>query len=337
MINCSSCGGACNSDWLHCPSCGASLKVVKDPEPQEVETVSELPPVTDIPETPKKPKQAPAPKAKSGKRSKKQVDDYDSAAEIAEKLLTAQVASSIQAKPIQGSKEAQQDFDFREEEMLLDHLRYASKVDKCKKCNLEYESAFFTIWLESGFSESELAALTVLSEGEKAVVGNGFSVTVRDNSCAHISTDFAADVEYVVGGTVVSQTNWNPLFVKASDIADALKASGFADELLSSLDKQYDSEEQRQFKEDQLRVVHLKGNAKAKGDFQFVMMLSTHNLPMSIGMEHDLSAMDFPVVRVVDDGWHIEIHEENDDLASSLKLAQSIVDNFGGSLLSSHS
>jgi hypothetical protein len=301
------------------------------------EALSKTPQVEDAVEKPKKTKQAAAPKAKSGKRSKKQVDDFDSAAEIAEKLVTAQVASSIQAKPIQGSKEIQKDFDFREEEMLLDHLRYASKVDVCKKCNLEYESAFFTIWLESGFSESELSALTVLSEGEKAVVGNGFSVTIRDNSCAHISRDFASDVEYVVGGTIVSQTNWNPLFVKASDIADALKASGFADELLTSLDKQYDSEEHRQFAEDQLRVVHLKGNAKGKGGFQFVMMLSTHNLPLSIGMEYDLSVMDFPVVRVVDDGWHIEIHEENDDLASSLKLAQGIVDNFGGSLLSSAS
>jgi hypothetical protein len=306
-------------------------------EPEEIVTVSEVLPIEDVVKKAKKPKEAAAPKAKSGKRSRKQVDDFDSAAEIAEKLVTAQVASSIQAKPIQGSKEIQKDFDFREEEMLLDHLRYASKVEVCKKCNLEYESAFFTIWLESGFSESELVALTVLSDGDQAVVGNGFSVTVRDNSCDHISRDFASDVEYVVGGTVVSQTNWNPLFVKASDMADALKASGFADELLSSLDKQYDSEEQRQFAEDQLRVVHLKGNAKGKGGFQFVMMLSTHNLPLSLGMEYDLSVMDFPLVRVVDDGWHIEIHEENDDLASSLKLAQSIVDNFGGSLLSSGS
>jgi hypothetical protein len=311
--------------------------VAESLEPEEIVTVSEVLPIEDVVKKAKKPKEAAAPKAKSGKRSRKQVDDFDSAAEIAEKLVTAQVASSIQAKPIQGSKEIQKDFDFREEEMLLDHLRYASKVEVCKKCNLEYESAFFTIWLESGFSESELVALTVLSDGDQAVVGNGFSVTVRDNSCDHISRDFASDVEYVVGGTVVSQTNWNPLFVKASDMADALKASGFADELLSSLDKQYDSEEQRQFAEDQLRVVHLKGNAKGKGGFQFVMMLSTHNLPLSLGMEYDLSVMDFPLVRVVDDGWHIEIHEENDDLASSLKLAQSIVDNFGGSLLSSGS
>jgi hypothetical protein len=136
----------------------------------------------------------------------------------------------------------------------------------------------------------------------------------------------------------VSQTNWNPLFIHASDIADALKESGFADDIPTTLSsRKYDSEERQQFADDKFRVAHLTGDPKSKRGFQFVLLLSTHSFPLSKGMEHDLSAMDFPVVRVVDDGWHIEIHEENDDLASSLKLAQSIVDNFGGSLLSSHS
>lgn len=335
MIDCASCGAECNSDWLHCPSCGASIQKQKAAESaKQVEPEKTTKPVV---EAPSQAKEQPAAKKKPAKKVTSQINDYDNASEIADKIVTAQVATKVEAKPIQGSSEVKQDFDFREEEMLLDHLRYASKMEKCKKCNLEYETAFYTIWIESGFSEEELTALVVVGEGEKAVVGNGFSVTVRDNSCAHIKTDFAGDVQYVVGGTVVTQTNWNPLFVKASDMADALKDSGFADEIPTVLSKQYDAEERRLFAEDQFRVVHLTGDAKSKRGFQFVMMLSTHSVPLSKGLEHDMSDLGFPVVRVVDDGWHIEIHEESDDIDSALKLAKNIVDGFGGSIISSNS
>lgn len=333
MIYCASCGAECNSDWLHCPSCGASIQKQKAAE-AETPLVPEIQ-TKAVVEEPPKPKEQPTVKKKPSKKAIVRIDDFDNASEIAEKILTAQVATKVDAKPIQGSSEAKKDFDFREEEMLLDHLRYASKTEKCKKCNLEYETAFYTIWIESGFSEEELVALAVLGEGESAVVGNGFSVTVRDNSCDHINTDFASDVQYVVGGTVVSQTNWNPLFVKASDMADALKDSGFADEIPSVLSKQYDAEERRLFAEDQFRVVHLTGESKSKRGFQFVMLLSTHSVPVSKGLEHDMSNLGFPVVRVVDDGWHIEIHEESDDIESSLKLAGGIVDSFGGSIIRS--
>ena len=334
MINCASCGAECSSDWLHCPSCGVSIKKQKAAaEVEEIKTVVPAPAM----EKPIKPKDSTVAKKKPVKKLNVQIDDFESASEIAEKILTAQVATKVEAKPIQGSKELDKDFQFREEEMLLDHLRYASKSHKCKKCNLEYDTAFYTIWLESGLSEEELATLAVVSEGEKAVVGNGFSVTVRDNSCEHVKNDHAADVQYVVGGTVISQTNWNPLFVKASDMADALKDSGFADEIPTVLSKQYDAEERRQFTEDQFRVVHLTGAAKSKRGFQFVLLLSTHSIPLSKGMEHDMSELGFPVVRVVDDGWHIEIHEEADDIAASTSLAKSIVESFGGSILRSDS
>ena len=334
MINCASCGAECSSDWLHCPSCGGSIQ--KQKEAAEVKEISNEVPASIV-EKPTKPKDTQVAKKKPEKKVNEQIDDFDSASEIAEKILTAQVATKVEAKPIQGSKELDKDFQFREEEMLLDHLRYASKSHKCKKCNLEYEAAFYTIWLESGLSEDELATLAVVNEGEKAVVGNGFSVTVRDNSCEHLNNDHAADVQYVVGGTVVSQTNWNPLFVNASDIALALKDSGFADEIPTVLSKQYDAEERRQFAEDQFRVVHLNGASKSKRGFQFVLLLSTHSIPLTKGMEHDMSEMGFPVVRVVDDGWHIEIHEETDDIAAAIKLAKSIVDSFGGSILRSDS
>jgi len=332
MVYCANCGVECNSEWLHCPSCGASIQN-QQVEVEAAEVRPEPPVATKATEKPAPTKAPKVAKKKPAKKKEVSVDDFDSASEIAEKLLTAQVATKIEAKPLQGSSEAKQDFDFREEEMLLDHLRYASKTEKCKKCNLEFETAFYTIWIESGFSEDNLTSLVVLAEGEKVVVGNGFSVTVRENNCSHIKTDHAADVQYVVGGTLVDQTNWNPLFVKASDMADALKDSGFADEIPSTLSRQYDADERRQFAEDQFRVVHLTGEAKSGKGFQFVLLLSTHSIPMSKGMEHDLSELDFPVVRVVDDGWHIEIHEENDDLGASLKLAQSIIDSFGGSVL----
>lgn len=336
MIDCANCGSECSSDWLHCPSCGASIQKQKQAALVEEVTIEVIaPPKAD--ETPKQVKQPPVAKKKQVKKVEVSIDAFDGATEIADKLVTAQVATKVEAKPLQGKDEAKKDFEFREEEMLLDHLRYASKTQQCKKCNLELETAFYTIWIESGLSEQTLTSLVVVpNERENVVVGDGFSVTVRDNSCDHIRTDFAADVQYVVGGTVITQTNWNPLFVKASDIAEALKDSGFADEIPTVLSKQYDTEDRRQFSEDQFRVAHLTGNSKSKRGFQFVMGLSTHNTPVSMGMQHDMSDLGFPVVRVVDDGWHIEIHEESDDLASSMKLAESIVENFGGSILSSH-
>jgi hypothetical protein len=335
MINCLSCGAECNSDWLHCPSCGGSIQKQLAAAALAQEKVK-LP--TPAVEKPTQPKETPVAAKKPVKKAKLQLDDYASASEIADKLLAAQVASKIEAKPLQGSKESKSDFDFREEEMLLDHLRYASKTQKCKKCNTESDVAFFTIWIESGFSEEELSALATVGEGEKTVVGNGFSVTVRSNNCAHIRTDHATEVKYAVGGTLVSQTNWNPLFVKASHMADALADSGFADEIPTTLSsRQYDADERQQFADDQFRVAHLTGQSKSKSGFQFVLLLSTHSVPLSKGMQHDMSDLGFPAVRVVDDGWHIEIHEEADDIKASLKLAKSIVDSFGGSILSSES
>jgi hypothetical protein len=338
MINCLSCGAKCNSDWLHCPSCGGSIQKQLAAAALAQEKVEVPSPV----EKPTQPKEKPVVAKKPVKKAKLQLDDYASASEIADKLLAAQVASKIEAKPLQEPKEPKSDFEFREEEMLLDHLIYGSKTHQCKKCMQEFDSAFYTIWLESGFSEEELIALAVLGQGEKVVVGNGFSVTVRynnnDNTCAHIRTDYASEVQYVVGGTIVSQTNWNPLFMKASEIADALRESGFADEIPTTLSsRKYDANERQQFADDQFRVAHLTGNSKSKSGFQFVLLLSTHSVPLSKGMQHDMSDLGFPAVRVVDDGWHIEIHEEADDLKASLKLAKSIVDSFGGSILSSES
>jgi hypothetical protein len=335
MINCASCGAECNSEWLHCPSCGGSIQ--KQQTAAQVKQAIREAPATPI-EKPAAPKETSTAVKKPVKKVKLQLDDYGSAGEIATKLLNSLVVTKVEAKPIQGTSESKKDFEFREEEMLLDHLRYASKNQKCKKCNIETDVAFFTIWIESGFSEEELSALATVGEGEKAVVGNGFSVTVRSNNCAHIRTDHATEVKYAVGGTVVSQTNWNPLFVQASHIADALADSGFADEIPTTLSsRKYDANERQQFADDQFRVAHLTGNSKSKSGFQFVLLLSTHSVPLSKGMQHDMSDLGFPAVRVVDDGWHIEIHEEADDLKASLKLAKSIVDSFGGSILSSES
>ncbi len=123
---------------------------------------------------------------------------------------------------------------------------------------------------------------------------------------------------------------WNPLFLKSGDIAEALIDSGFASSRLELADPDWDDAWVEEFNHDHFGVVYV---VKEDGNARFSLDLMITGLPLAEQLKEKFEDLENPLVRLVDDGWCIELNSFGGAWQDEESYAKVLQENFGGEIL----
>lgn len=143
--------------------------------------------------------------------------------------------------------------------------------------------------------------------------------------------------EYVtseeVGLPVPPPDDWDPLFIKASDIENELvNESKLADFSFPSIDSDWDPYWVEKFEADEYRVVFIRKAGGADDDFQTALDLVITGVPAKDLERTTRSELTSPEIRLVDDNWYIEITDVDGDTKAERKIAKDLQDKYGGKI-----
>ena len=122
---------------------------------------------------------------------------------------------------------------------------------------------------------------------------------------------------------------WNPLFLKASDIAEQLISEGIASSKLELADPEWGPEWVDEFNHNHYWVAFV---VNSEGNATFSLDLVITSEPTALMLKEKFPDLDEVQVRLVDDGWYVEIHSFTDDWQAEEALAKQLQENYGGEI-----
>lgn len=122
---------------------------------------------------------------------------------------------------------------------------------------------------------------------------------------------------------------WNPLFLKASDIAEQLIMANLAGSKLELADPEWGQEWIDEFNHDHYRVVYV---LNAEGNAEFSLDLVITGLPTAVMLKEKFTDLEEVQVRLVDDGWYVEVHSFTDQWQAEEAYAKTLQENYGGEI-----
>lgn len=122
---------------------------------------------------------------------------------------------------------------------------------------------------------------------------------------------------------------WDPLFLKASDIADQLKIAKLAGHALELADPEWGQEWIDEFNHDHYRVAYVL-NDQGNADFSLDLVIT--GVPTAEMLKEKFPDLDAVQVRLVDDGWYVEVHSFADMWREEEAYAKTLQDNYGGEI-----
>lgn len=124
--------------------------------------------------------------------------------------------------------------------------------------------------------------------------------------------------------------NWNPLFLRASDIADQLISEGFVQTKLELADPDWDQDWIEEFNHDHYRIAYLNdGEGQAKASIELVIT----GRPLEEMLKEKFSDLEDTQVRLLDDGWYIEVQSFESDWQADEAFAKILQENYGGEIV----
>lgn len=123
---------------------------------------------------------------------------------------------------------------------------------------------------------------------------------------------------------------WNPLWVKANDIADDLMAEGYLSTKQPLPSSDWDEAWIEEFKHDHY-AVGTKNNESGEPNLALQMVVTSQ--PRERILAANMPKLDWVEVRLIDDGWYIAISTFDDTYAKAQNLAKQIQAVFGGEIL----
>lgn len=122
---------------------------------------------------------------------------------------------------------------------------------------------------------------------------------------------------------------WNPLFLSAQDIADQLTSENLASTTIALADPQWAQEWIDEFNHDHYRVAYVT-NSEGNADFQLDLVITS--LPATEMLKEKFANLEEVQVRLVDDGWYVEVHSFSDAWQDEEAYAKRLQENYGGEI-----
>lgn len=122
---------------------------------------------------------------------------------------------------------------------------------------------------------------------------------------------------------------WNPLFLKASDIADQLISEGLAQTKLELADPEWGQDWIDEFNHNHYGVAYVI-NGEGNADFALDLVITGETTDTML--KEKFTDLDEVQVRLVDDGWYVEVHSFTDAWQEEEKFAKTLQENYGGEI-----
>jgi hypothetical protein len=128
--------------------------------------------------------------------------------------------------------------------------------------------------------------------------------------------------------------DWNPLFLRASDIADDLILNKFAQTQVEIADSDWGTGWVEEFNHNHMRIVYVYESEAQGGEAKFALNLVITGRSAESMLKDKFPGLEDVQVRLVDDGWYMEVDSfENDDWQAEEGYALLLQENYGGEIL----